>query len=115
MAQALFGLKTGYEAAIKANGGKWPSPEQVADAMRKMKFKAFGREISMRDDGQGLEAQLLGITKKVPAYPFMVMDKMAIIPAELVTTPVGQNSPDWVKTVKPALLTSPDIKTYDFK
>ena len=25
MAQALVGLKTGYEAAIKANGGKWPS------------------------------------------------------------------------------------------
>lgn len=115
MAQALFGLKTGYEAAIKANGGKWPSPEQVADAMRKMKFKAFGREITMREDGQGLEAQLLGITKKVPQYPFMVMDKMAIIPAELVTTPVGQNSPEWVKTVKPALLQSPDIKTYDFK
>ena len=115
MAQALYGLKTGYEAAIKANGGKWPNPEQVADAMRKMKFKAFGREITMREDGQGLEAQLLGTTKKVPQYPFMVMDKMAIIPAELVTTPVGQNSPEWVKTVKPALLQSPDIKTYDFK
>lgn len=115
MAQALYGLKAGYEAAIKANGGKWPAPEQVAEAMRKMKFKAFGREISMRDDGQGLEAQLLGITKKVPQYPFMVMDKMAIIPAELVTTPVGQASPDWVKTVKPALLQSPEIKTYDFK
>ena len=24
-----------YEAAIKANGGKWPAPEQVAEAMRK--------------------------------------------------------------------------------
>ncbi len=56
MAQALFGLKTGYENAIKANGGKWPSPEQVAEAMRKMEFKAFGRTISMREDGQGLEA-----------------------------------------------------------
>ncbi len=115
MAQALFGLKTGYEAAIKANGGKWPSPEQVAEAMRKMQFKAFGRTINMREDGQGLEAQLLGITKKVAQYPFMVMDKMAIIPAELVTTPVGQNSPDWVKTLKPGLLQSADIKTYDFK
>ena len=46
IAQALFGLKTGYEAAIKANGGKWPAPEQVAEAMRTMKFKAFGREIT---------------------------------------------------------------------
>ncbi len=115
MAQALYGLKTGYEAAIQANGGKWPAPDQVAEAMRKMQFKAFGRTISMREDGQGLEAQLLGVTKKVPQYPFMVMDKMAIIPAELVTTPVGQSSPEWVKTVKPDILKSPDIKTYDFK
>lgn len=114
MAQALYGLKTGYEAAIKANGGKWPNAEQVADAMRKMKFKAFGREITMREDGQGLEAQLLGITRKAQ-YPFMVMDKMSIVPAELVTTPVGQQSVEWVKTIKPTILQSPDIKNYDFK
>jgi len=115
MAQALIGLKTGYEAAIKANGGKWPNPEQVAEAMRKMSFKAFGRTISMREDGQGLEAQLLGITKRVPAYPFAVMDKMMLVPAELVTTPVGQNSPDWVKTLKPALLQSDQLKTYEHR
>lgn len=118
MAQALVGLKTGYEAAIKANGGKWPSPEQVAEAMRKMKFKAYGREVTMREDGQGLEAQLLGVTKRTPKYPFAVMDKMVIVPAELVTTPVGQLSPTWVKSISPALLkvlTSDQLKTYDHK
>lgn len=115
MAQALVGLKAGYEAAIKANGGKWPGPEQVADAMRKMEFRAYGRPIKMREDGQGLEDQLLGITKRVPQYPFAVIDKMMLVPAELVTTPVGQNSPDWVKTVKATLLTSDRLKSYDFK
>lgn len=118
MAQALVGLKTGYEAAIKANGGKWPAPEQVAEAMRKMKFKAYGREVTMREDGQGLEAQLLGISKRTPKYPFAVMDKMVIVPAELVTTPVGQLSPTWVKSINPAVLkvlTSDQLKTHDFK
>jgi branched-chain amino acid transport system substrate-binding protein len=118
MAQALVGLKTGYEAALKANGGKWPTPEQVADAMRKMKFKAYGREITMREDGQGLEAQLLGVTKRTPKYPFAVLDKMVIVPAELVTTPVGQQSPAWVKGINPAILkvlTSDQLKTHDFK
>ena len=115
MAQALVGLKTGYEAAIKAGGGKWPGPEQVADAMRKMEFKAFGRVIKMREDGQGLEDQLLGLTKRLPQYPFAVIDKMLIVPADMVTTPVGQSSPEWVKTIKPALLTSDRLKTYDFK
>jgi branched-chain amino acid transport system substrate-binding protein len=118
MAQALFGLKTGYEAAIKANGGKWPSVEQVAEAMRSMQFKAFGRTIRMREDGQGLEAQLLGISKRVPKYPFVVMDRMVVVPAELVTPPVGQASPPWVKAMDPALLrvlSSEQFKTYDYK
>ncbi|HXE50849.1 MAG TPA: ABC transporter substrate-binding protein [Ramlibacter sp.] len=115
MTQALVGLKTGYEAAIKANGGKWPSPEQVGDAMRKMEFKGYGRTITMREDGQGLEAQLLGLTKRVPQYPFAVMDKMMLVPADLVTTPVGQKSPAWVKSINTAILKSDRLKTYDFK
>jgi branched-chain amino acid transport system substrate-binding protein len=118
MAQALVGLKTGYEAAMKANGGKWPTTEQVAESMRKMKFKAFGREITMREDGQGLEAQLLGVTKRNPKYPFAVIDKMVLVPAELVTTPVGEQSPTWVKSINPALakvLTTDQFKTHDFK
>ena len=115
MAQALEGLKTGYENAIKANGGKWPTTEQVAEAMRKMEFKAYGRTVSMREDGQGLEAQLLGVTKRVPQYPFAVMDKMMLVPAELVTTPVGQKSSAWVKLIKSEVLQSDRLKMYDFK
>ena len=115
MAQALEGLKTGYENAIKANGGKWPSIEQVAESMRKMEFKAYGRTVTMREDGQGLEAQLLGITKRVPQYPFAVMDKMMLVPAELVTTPVGQKSSAWVKSIKSDVLQSDRLKLYDFK
>jgi branched-chain amino acid transport system substrate-binding protein len=115
MAQALVGLKTGYEKAIKANGGKWPTTEQVAEAMRTMEFKAFGHPVHMRADGQGLEDQLLGMTKRVPEYPFAVMDKMMIVPAEMVTTPVGQKSPEWVKTLKPSILQSPSLKMVDYK
>ena len=115
MAQALIGLKTGYENAIKANAGKWPSTEQVAEAMRKMEFKAYGRVVKMRDDGQGLEDQLLGTTRRVPQYPFAVMDKMMLVPADMVTTPVGQSSPEWVKTIKPSILQSDRLKSYDFK
>ena len=115
MVQALYGLKAGYESAIKANGGNWPSNEQVAEAIRKLEFKGFGRPVKMREDGQGLEAQMLGVTKKVPQYPFAVMDNMMIIPAELITTPVGEKSPAWVKTIKPAVLQSEQLKTYVFK
>ncbi|OWW18095.1 branched-chain amino acid ABC transporter substrate-binding protein [Noviherbaspirillum denitrificans] len=112
MIQAIDGLAAGYERAIKANKGQWPSTEQLADAMRGAEFRGLTRSVKIRDDGQGLEDQLLGVTKKVAGYPFPVLDKMAIYPADLVTTPVGQKSPEWVKTVKADLINSPRIKTY---
>jgi branched-chain amino acid transport system substrate-binding protein len=68
----------------------------------------------MREDGQCLEDQLLGVTKKVPEYPFPVLDKMMLIPADLVTTPVGEKSPTWVKTIKPEILESAKIKTFAY-
>ena len=38
-----------------------------------------------------------------------------LVPADLVTTPVGQQSPTWVKTINPAILNSDRLKSYDFK
>jgi hypothetical protein len=40
------------------------------------------------------------------------------VPAELVTTPVGQLSPNWVKSLNPTLakvLSTDQFKTHDFK
>jgi branched-chain amino acid transport system substrate-binding protein len=111
MVQAFAGLKAGYEQAMKSNGGKWPTTEEVADAMHNIEFKGFGRSIKMRADGQGLEVQLLGVTKKSSKYPFEVMDQMMIIPADSTTTPVGQKSPEWVKAIKSEILDQ-KVKTY---
>jgi branched-chain amino acid transport system substrate-binding protein len=114
MVAALEGIVAGYEAAMKKNGGNWPTTEQAAEAMHGLEFRGLTRPVTMREDGQGLEDQLLGVTKKVPEYPFPVLDKMMLIPAALVTTPVGDKSPTWVKTIKPDILNSPTIKTYDY-
>ena len=85
MVQAIQGLKAGYEQAIKANNGAWPTPEQVAAAMHDVNFKGYGREVKMqRADGQGLEAQLFGVTRKSDKYPFKVLADITIVPAELV-------------------------------
>ncbi|HUH58848.1 MAG TPA: ABC transporter substrate-binding protein [Candidimonas sp.] len=115
MAQALNGLKAGYEKAIKDNGGNWPSTEQVAAAMHDITFKGFGRDVVIsRPDGQALEAQLFGITKKSDKYPFKVLDKAMIIPAELVTPPAGQNSMEWIeKTLDTKVLDDASIKSFN--
>jgi branched-chain amino acid transport system substrate-binding protein len=68
--------------------------------------------VKIREDGQGLEDQLLGITRKTAAYDFQTLEKIVIYPADLITTPVGKKSPEWVKTLKPDLINHPDFKQY---
>ena len=111
-AAALQAVADGYNAAIKANAGKWPSTEQVADAMRSLKFRGLTRPVQMREDGQGLEDQMLGVTKMTAAYPFPVIQGLTIYPGEMVQNPVGTKSPDWVKTLKADLLKDSRIKSF---
>lgn len=115
MVQAINGLKAGYEKAIKDGGGAWPTTEQVAAAMHDVTFKGYGRDIQMhRADGQALEAQLFGITKKSDKYPFKVLENIMIVPAELVTPPVTDTSFDWIKnSLTPDVLNSDTIKIYN--
>ena len=112
MIQALDAVVADYEKAIAAGKGQWPTTEQLADAMHGLDFRGLTRHIKIREDGQGLEDQLLGVARKTAAYPFPVLDKMVIYPAALVTTPVGKKSPDWVKTLTPAILKDAGIKAF---
>lgn len=110
VAQGLQAVADAYSSAIKTNKGQWPSAEQVAAALHGLEFRALSRPIRIRADGQALQDQLYGVTKSVPQYPFMIVDQLTLIPADLVTTPVGGKSPQWVKTLKPELLKSDRIK-----
>jgi branched-chain amino acid transport system substrate-binding protein len=114
MVAALEGIVAGYQAAIKKNNGQWPTTDQVAAEMHSLKFRGLTQPVQMREDGQGLEDQLLGVTKKVSEYPFPVLDKIMIVPATAVTPPIGEKSPEWVKKLKPDLLTNDQIKTFDY-
>ena len=105
MVQALDGMKAAYLRAIQANGGKWPNEEQLADAFKGLEFRGLTSQIRIRpEDGQGLESQLFGITTSSPDYKFKVLKDIVIVPADKITTPPGEKSPEWVKTVTPALL-----------
>jgi branched-chain amino acid transport system substrate-binding protein len=111
-AAAVQAVADAYNAAMKANAGNWPSTEQVADAMRKLKFRGQTRPVTMREDGQGLEDQMLGLSKMTSAYPFPVIEGLTIYPGEMVQNPVGTKSPEWVKTLKVDMLKDPRIKSF---
>ncbi|PZO04585.1 MAG: branched-chain amino acid ABC transporter substrate-binding protein [Hyphomicrobiales bacterium] len=114
MNQAVTGLAKAYEKAGAANGGKWPTKEQVIAAFEGLEFKSLTGTITIRSDHQGLEDQLLGTTKRVPEYPFAVYDKMALYPGKLVTTPVGEKSLEWFAKTKLDLVNDKSIETFDY-
>jgi len=113
MSQALSALKAAYEKAMAANGGEWPSREQVVDAMDGLSFTGLGREVTIRADGQGVEDQLLGTSVTVDGYDFALLDNMMIFDGDAITTPVGQLSSDWLKTLTPDFVNSVPVDTYE--
>jgi branched-chain amino acid transport system substrate-binding protein len=112
MAQAFAALEGAYDKAIKANNGKWPTREQVVDAASGLDFVGYGRPVKLRpEDNQGLEAQLVGVSKKADGFEHMVLDNMMIFDAATITTPAGKKSVDWLKTLGPDFVKM-DVPTF---
>jgi len=110
MSQALNALDKAYESAIEANGGAWPSTEQVAAAMEGMTFRGLTSPVTIRSDHQGLEDQLLGTTTSSDEYDFKVLDNIMVFSGDLVTTPVGQVTAEWVQTLDRSILEADGIR-----
>nr|WP_029363850.1 ABC transporter substrate-binding protein [Herbaspirillum lusitanum] len=108
----LEAVVAGYDKAIKANKGQWPTTEQLADAMHGLEFRALTRPVKIRADGRALQDQLFGVTKKVKGTPFSLIDKIVLYPAAPITAPTGQKSVEWVKTLKPEIMKDPGIKAF---
>jgi branched-chain amino acid transport system substrate-binding protein len=104
MYQALSAVKAAYAKALAATGGAWPNDAQLAAAFRGLTFDSPTGTVTIREDGQGLEAQLIGTSFHSDRYPFPVMTDMIVFPPELVYPPAGQNSIEWLKTLKPEIL-----------
>ena len=97
MVQAILGTKAAWEKAMKANGGKKPTNEQVAEALKGAEFDGPGGHVKMAL-GKGHQAIMetaYGQTKLVNGKITMVNVKR--YPAEKVNPPEGIKSADWIK------------------
>lgn len=103
MAQALSAAQAAYEKAIKAKGGGWPTDAELAAAFRGLTFASPTSTVTIREDGQGIEDQMLGTTIHVDKYPMAVLTDVVVFPGEAVLNPPGTKGVDWVKTIKPDL------------
>lgn len=106
MANTLYAVKAVYEKAIAANKRRWPTRDDLVVAANDLKVATLTGSLELREDHDGLVDQIVGETKKDPAYPFPVMGNMVRYPATLVTPPVDTDPIAWIKGLKPAILAS---------
>ena len=99
MAQALLGLKAAAEKAIAANGGKKPTQEQLAAALRGSQWESPAGPIRMAlgDGQQAIQETAIGKTRYDAGKKMVVLDDIQRFAAECVNPPANMKSEDWIK------------------
>lgn len=100
MAQALLGLKLAAEKAIAANGGKKPSPEQLAAALKGFSWESPAGTISMAiaNGHQAIQPTAIGRTQYNKEKKRVDLVDIVRFPAECVNPPADMKSEEWIKS-----------------
>jgi len=99
MVQSLLGLKLAVEKAMAANGGKKPTPEQLAAALAGSEWESPAGRIRMLlgDGHQAVQETAIGRTRYDAAKKMVVLDDIVRFPADCVNPPANMKSEDWIK------------------
>ncbi|NWG73500.1 MAG: ABC transporter substrate-binding protein [Rubrivivax sp.] len=102
-AQALMGLKLAVERAMAKNGGKKPTAEEMADALRGSTWESPGGPVRMAlgNGQQAIQNTAIGRTKYDPASKRVIAVDIQTFPAECVNPPAGVKSLEWIKAGMP--------------
>ncbi len=102
--QALLGVKLAIEMAMAKNGGKKPTPEEMADALRGSTWDTPGGPIRMTLGGgqQAIQNTAIGRTKYDAASKRVLAVDIQTFDAECVNPPAGAKSLEWIKSGMPA-------------
>jgi branched-chain amino acid transport system substrate-binding protein len=97
--QALMGVKLAVERAMAKNGGKKPSSDEIAEALRNSTWESPGGTIRMALGGgqQAVQSTAIGRTKYDPSAKRIVAVDVQTFPAECVNPPANMKSLDWIK------------------
>jgi len=99
MAQALLGVKLAVEKAMAANGGKKPSNDQIAAALRGSEWDAPAGKIKMAlaNGQQAIQPTAIGKTKWDAAKKMVMLEDIQRFSAECVNPPANTKAEDWMK------------------
>lgn len=99
MVQGLLGLKLATEKAMAANGGKKPTHEQLAAALRGMEWDSPAGKIKMAlgNGHQAIQDTAISKTRWDAGKKMVMLEDIVRFPAECVNPPPDMKAEDWIK------------------
>ncbi len=98
-ADGIVAAKYAYDTAMKANGGKFPSTDQVIKALEHATFDIIAAKVKMSlgKGHQAVTSDRWGYAEWDDAKGEIVVKDVVEFKAECVNPPEGVNAADWVK------------------
>ena len=98
-AQSLLGLKTAYDKAAAAKGGKFPTTDEVIAQLEGLEYESIATTVrlALNNGHQGVTEHMLGVSKWDPEKGEPVVVDVIRFKGECVMPPEGVNSVDWIK------------------
>lgn len=97
---AVESWKVGIENAAKANGGKWPSKENIARAMEGLTIDSFGGPFTWRKDHIPDGNFYFGTTTHKNPYDIVTIDPIEVWHTRDYQKPTGADFFKWIQEAK---------------
>jgi branched-chain amino acid transport system substrate-binding protein len=95
----IAAYKAAIEKAAKATGGKWPSTEQVAEALRGIEVESLGGKVRYRADQIPECNFYAGFTTHKNSYEFCTIDRIEAMHTNQLQKPAGADFFKWIETM----------------
>lgn len=92
----VVAYKAAVEKASKTNGGKWPTTEQVADALRGIEVESLGGTVRYREDNIPECYFHTGFTTHKNNYDFCTIERMETMHTKDLQKPPGADFFKWI-------------------
>ncbi len=93
---ALHIYKAGVEKAIRAKGGAWPSPEEIASAMEGVEIQSLGGRGGMRTDHIANQTYHQGLSTNKNRFEFSTLESVTTMYSDQLQKPSGGDFWDWL-------------------
>ena len=93
----IAAYKAAVEKASRTSGGKWPSTDQIADALRGIEVESLGGAVRYREDNIPECSFYTGFTTHKNKYDFCTIDRIETMHTRELQKPSGADFFKWIE------------------